>query len=287
MLGSIVLDVVLGLVFVYWFFGSICSAAVEILAARSEARGALLRASMQELLGDLGKSVLDHALVKPAGKDAPKACYISRDLFAGVLRDCARQANQGELPRTRAEMEAVIGTIHDPQLQGLLRGWLDAAGAEATAAEQRVNQWFDHAMSGLTDSYRRQSRKWAFAAALLISVGCNVDTLYIAEALWANPVVSAQIAEVAQDAARTAPGADPDMKKRVVEMAALHRRVELPVGWTRSERARYAHAGAGDRALKALGLLVTTFALTLGAPFWFEILKRLAGLRRPPQAEKA
>ena len=61
----------------------------------------------------------------------------------------------------------------------------------------------------------------------------------------------------------------------------------LPVGWTgRAIRALMAPAGGASVIMQALGwteigvgYLVTAFAVTLGAPFWFDVLNKLMVIR--------
>ena len=58
----------------------------------------------------------------------------------------------------------------------------------------------------------------------------------------------------------------------------------LPLGWS-SQNLPATVAGWG---LKALGCLLTAFALSLGAPFWFDLLSRFIsvrhGMRKPDPA---
>jgi hypothetical protein len=57
----------------------------------------------------------------------------------------------------------------------------------------------------------------------------------------------------------------------------------LPLGWS---HATSPHNLFWDGFGKVLGLLVTAFALTLGAPFWFDLLGKVSNLRGsgPPAA---
>jgi len=141
-------------------------------------------------------------------------------------------------------------------------------------------------MDRLSDDYRRKSRLWALVAAIIVTFSCNVDTIYVAEALWASPAISAKIADQTQAMVASGGGMDDELR-RVEVLAMLHKRIELPVGWSRAELERLRAPDAHfDVLRKLLGLLITAFALTLGAPFWFEILKKLAGLRKPPEPAK-
>ena len=49
----------------------------------------------------------------------------------------------------------------------------------------------------------------------------------------------------------------------------------LPLGWSHETSPHSWQQGLG----KAIGLLVTAFALTLGAPFWFDLLGKVSHLR--------
>jgi hypothetical protein len=72
--------------------------------------------------------------------------------------------------------------------------------------------------------------------------------------------------------------------------------LKLPLGWTPPHITRVSPAGVktvvvstdpqhvpvgvGSWLIKLLGLLITVLALSLGAPFWFDALTRLASLRQ-------
>jgi hypothetical protein len=60
----------------------------------------------------------------------------------------------------------------------------------------------------------------------------------------------------------------------------------LPLGWS---HATSPHNVLWDGFGKGLGLLVTAFALTLGAPFWFDLLGTISRLRAsgPPAATES
>lgn len=54
----------------------------------------------------------------------------------------------------------------------------------------------------------------------------------------------------------------------------------MPVGWTAAQRDGLKSADVKWLALKLLGLALSTIALSLGAPFWFDVLNRIVGLRK-------
>jgi hypothetical protein len=85
----------------------------------------------------------------------------------------------------------------------------------------------------------------------------------VATSLWNDDVVRSAVAT----RAAAAKGTPEDAAKAVDEVSEL----QLPIGWG---------ANAPDNVLTSIpGWLITIAALNLGAPFWFDLLSRLARLR--------
>ena len=56
-------------------------------------------------------------------------------------------------------------------------------------------------------------------------------------------------------------------------------RSPLGLGWNVKDEAQLKSAGFGGWAKKLVGLLITALAISLGAPFWFDLLKKLVNIR--------
>ncbi len=135
MVSSIVIDVVLGLVFVYWFFSALCSAAIEFVAAQRDARAKMLSNSLKTLLGDLvGKGVMSHALVAPASGDASTAgpSRIHRDMFANAFLDAVNAFQGGKI--SREEIDNTVASIKEPRAKELSPSSSPAPRATRTAS---------------------------------------------------------------------------------------------------------------------------------------------------------
>lgn len=95
---------------------------------------------------------------------------------------------------------------------------------------------------------------------LVVSLAFGVDTFRHANGLYRNSAVREATVKKAQ--ASVEKSTDP--MKADVSLKDL----AVPIGWSRPV------------SLAIVGCIVTAFALTLGAPFWFDLLGRLVNFRQ-------
>jgi hypothetical protein len=114
-----------------------------------------------------------------------------------------------------------------------------------------------------------------------LCVGLNVDSLMIIRELWNDEALRTAVAAEAQKQVEIpqATGKCPDNAKDPLNcVAASIRAANMPpIGW----------AGDGVRALpqssgwlwKVFGILISTVAVAMGTPFWFDLLNKIVNLR--------
>jgi hypothetical protein len=92
----------------------------------------------------------------------------------------------------------------------------------------------------------------------------------------ANKVVQQGSAECAQT------GGDETQADAAAKCVDAVNEFGLPIGWSHATSPHSFWATVG----KILGLLVTAFALALGAPFWFDLISKVSRVRGsgPPTA---
>lgn len=174
---------------------------------------------------------------------------------------------------------AILALPADSSARRTLLRMATDAGASRDAFRVKLEHWYDDEMSRVTGWYKRTVQRWIIAYGVALTIIFNVDTITIAETLWRSPAEQAAVAQAATNAVgKTLDDVD-------TSVAAINN-LALPVGWTPphegtdvSKDPRHVPVSLGGWLLKLLGWLVTALALTFGAPFWFDVLGKLARVR--------
>lgn len=303
MFNSAILDVAIGLIFIYTLLSLICSSLKEGVSRLRAMRARCLAAGIHRLLANDGNSdIADrfwrHPLIQSLGdgRDAAgvrRFSYLPARTFALTVLDLVAPVAD-TTPRTIASLEASLRQLPDGELRTCLLTLLHAADGDIARFRQHLEQWFDDAMDRVTGWYRR----WANAIVLVFGLGIvvlgNIDTFAIAANLWQSPTtrttVSAAATQfLAQEASTPSPTSSvalppavavSDLQRTLGEVAEAG----FPIGW---QADAIATMDALEWLRKVLGLLLTVAAVSLGAPFWFDVLNRVANLRAVGNKPKA
>ncbi|HLN13414.1 MAG TPA: hypothetical protein VK587_09490 [bacterium] len=290
MFGSVVLEVAIGLAFLYLLLSTVCSAANEWLAGLLALRGSTLSAALRNLLDDSTvDAIYAHPLIQGLSGSSRLPSYIPARVFATTLLDVLNIADVATGPAAAAAVRARVDAIPNAKIRGALQAMLNQFGNAPQGLRRSVELWFHDAMDRASGMYKRRVQVIIFVLAAVITVVLNADTLTFANRLAQDPALVARVASAAQTAVQPpAPGAQPTPPSETQAEADLVA-LQLPIGWS------LAHTGTDPRAVptdvagilsKLLGLLFTAAAVSLGAPFWFDFLGRLVNLRltgQPPQ----
>jgi hypothetical protein len=303
-----VLEVVIGLSFVYFVFSLICSAVTEAIASRLEWRAQTLEEGITNLLSGseeitsqgrkLAGNFFDHPLIqglvapkKPGAAKAPRPSYIPSRTFVAALMDigargAAKPKNPDAKPDEKSlvqiDLAEVIGGIENPQVREALFALYREADGRADAFRRGAEQWFDDSMARVSGWYRRKAQRvlWITAAALVLLL--NIDTVQIASTLWTDDANRAAVVARAEKAAQE-DGNNLDLGETASSL-------EVPIGWNLFEVGDEPQDIPNDATgviSKLFGLLITVAALSLGAPFWFDLLGkfvRVRGTGPPPRS---
>ena len=316
LLGSIVLEVAIGLFFVYLLLSLLCSAISEYIEAKFNNRAKYLRQGITLLLNDtdqggvdLAKQLYEHGLIRPLYRDGKKLpSYIPSRTFSLALWNLATAAAAGadrgsgtpgspaagvttDLRRIR---EVVATSLPNRELRAALLTLIDEANGDLEKARQNIEEWYDAMMDRVAGWYKRLTSVMLLVLGFGIAVLVNADTISIAQTLARDGVLRASIVGAAQERL-TAPlppsaatGVDAEARDQIAtenlgQARAAVDALGLPLGWVtqpanRSDPRRIP-GEPFEWLLKIIGLALTGFAVSQGAPFWFDLLNKFIVIR--------
>ncbi len=237
--------------------------------------------------------------------------YISSETFVQTLIGglVGTRLPNGEPIPTFDDIKSTIAKLPPSNIKSVLLSILVTTGGNVDAFRKKVATWFDDAMERLSGAYKRHLKFISIVVASIVAIAFNANTFRVADVLWNDKELRGRIVDQAADLVKQADGSDsfchlrkPDatpsghQPAADINLATLRQSVQatedclrpFPIGWTADARANW-HWRLVPIALSILGWLVTALALTLGAPFWFDLLVKFVNIRgtgpRPPRAD--
>jgi hypothetical protein len=288
MFGSQALEIAISLALVYLLLALTCSIANEWIAGVLNMRAKNLWDGMRNLLYDaegtgLAKQLYDHALVKNLGRPGNLPSYVPSRVFAMALFDLIAPINGSATTRTLQDIRNSVANLSNEPAKKALVALIDDAGGDLKKARENVERWYDDAMDRVSGWYKRKSQVFIFVWAVAVTMSVNADTILIANTLAHDATMRASLVAMAEATAKEPlPQGTKGTTERVQQMSSEIKKLGLPIGWSSGSDPndpKSFPSGPGGWALKIIGLLLTTGAVSLGAPFWFDILNKLVNIR--------
>jgi hypothetical protein len=328
-MSSHYLDVAIGLSYTFLAVSLLCSATREAIASLFQTRAKVLLDGVLTMLHEsagkkrvrgiwpsiqrflrmdagfgleklgahsLTSEVMSHPLIIGMAQKGRMPSYIPSAIFARAFVSTLT-AKYGKT-QTAAALLAKLGN------DGLSRTLLAIMGEgpeDIAALENAVRIWYDTVMDRISGWYKRRSQLVLFCVGLFYACAMNIDALELSQRLWRDSAVTAGLVQKASDAkpAAATPAAATPAATPTAQTAQMTRELQevkaLPIGWPspRFDAADGKGVGAFLAALAfaLIGWIMTAFASSLGAPFWFDGIGWLLALRgsgaKPPDTTPA
>lgn len=333
MFGSSILEVAIGMIFIYLLMSLICSAANEIIEARLKNRATDLERGIRELfnqegggqmVADFYKHPLIHGLFTgPYGRELHKKigaldyfkstnlpAYIPAGNFTAALIDLvlnpagkkpieredspaklAAKAAQPSPPIatapastpaaaaaviTMADIQAAIDLMGDTEVGRALRALAEQAGGNVVKMRAEVEAWFNSAMDRVSGWYKRRTKWIILGLGLILTIFLNVNSITLITTLSQNTTLRSVIVAQAE-AYSKAPGAQ---EANFAQNRAELEKLGLPIGWPNGIKLLPTPFEWWKHLLNPLiGWLLTAAAISMGAPFWFDLLNKVMVIR--------
>ena len=287
------LQVVIGLIFVLLLLSLLATTMMELVASAFSLRGRNLEKALRNMLAStevddqLVAAFKDNALYKQLsykyGKKRYSPSYLSDRSFQSILMEPILNGEGFD------RIEERLDTLPDADLKNVLKQFLRESEHDVEAFTGKVCTWYNDVMDRASGWYKRYTQKILVGMGFFIAVVFNADTLAIYERLESDPETLQQVLTLAEDYVNGKDGLEIAPPQMSPEFDASLRKLEfmindqiesvkspLGLGWKNVD---WSEVTWYDVVLKLLGWTVTALAVSLGAPFWFDLLRKLVNIR--------
>jgi hypothetical protein len=347
MFSSTIVDIAIGLTFLYFVLSLIASAASELLESFLKNRASDLERGIRELLndtavddkraGELTQTFYNHPLIsglyrgvyKPGSRTLPS--YIPSRTFALALMDIVLPATNGPVPNggtagatvvpatvvpaasgapavhvppVAGSFRDAIAKLPDTKIQQALLALTDAANNDANKIRENIEAWFNSSMDRVSGWYKRRTHWILFEIGFAIAVLIGANSINIVAKLGADRTMREFLVTQATNEVQTPNPSDaptnPAREQRLQESLKTLTAAGVFSGpeWSRWCAPSQTASGAATMSVPVpssscsptnwkflivltsfVGCLITGFAVSLGAPFWFDLVNKFVAVR--------
>lgn len=303
MSDSIALNVVISLVFIYSLYSLLVTTLNEIIASFFNLRAKTLEKGIRRMLTDNGdkvNTIVDAFYKQPtikylAENNTKKPSYLTSASFSHALVYLCTDLAIGA-PDAQAQLLTGIQEIKkvNPETGKFLERLYNDASGDLLKFQEISEKWFNETMDRATGWYKKQTQRITLFVAFVVALTFNVDTIGIVKNLSANPKLATDVVEMADKYAKatkanaTVITQEADEQIRISfanaqKLVASNSDIQnansiLGLGWKDIK-------DATSLLCSVLGCVITALAISLGAPFWFDLLNKLMQLRGSKKIE--
>lgn len=136
-----------------------------------------------------------------------------------------------------------------------------------------INHWFEEQMDRISGWYKRKVTFLTFLVGFIIAALFNVDTIHLVKDLSQNETMRTLLVDSAQEFIANNPDGITE------NMASEQRDYISSVKKEMDQYTSVLSNNKEDNFPAILGWLISAFAFSLGAPFWFDLLNKLMKVR--------
>ncbi len=282
-----VLEVVVGLIVVYYLLGSVVSLVTQWINEGLESRGQALEQYLKRIVGD--KKIGDLVNLPQMQSLRP----IRYKNFLSVLGSATEPKKIEKIPvatlvdayfdiaglTAKKEMDLLqlaetIDKLPDSEGKQAFIGWINQGVTSIADLRTRTTAYFTGMLDQAASTFRARARSFVIILSIAITVLFGTDTIQLAKALWTNAELRA-IAAAQADAVVAREGANADLSSILDDLSAF----SIRIGWWQAQEfpANNDYMGwVWFALLKVVGLGITAAAVSQGSSFWYDLLKKLS-----------
>ncbi len=280
------LEVVIGLIFIYYVLGSIVSLVTQWINEFLETRGKSLERYLVKIVGD--KKLED--LVRLPQLQALRPIRYKN--FLSVFGSVTEPKKIEKIPVSTlvdayfdlvgltskenlnlAQLAELVDRLPDSEGKQAFIQWIQQGVTNIDDLRKRTTAYFTGMMEQASATFRANARSFVIILSIAVTVLFGTDSIQLARTLWTNAELRALTVAKAEMVVQQE-GTDATIDDLIHELGDM----TIKIGWWQTERP----ADGADAMtwvtfilLKALGLGLTAAAVSQGSSFWYDLLKKI------------
>lgn len=296
MSGLEMLDAFIGLVGIYLTLSLLVTAIGEGISQAAGMRGRNLRQVFTGLIGKARTTAFyTHPRIRQLMQfDTPGnvlrklwlrlgfglPSYIPADIATDVLLEQQLGAPLSQLSQSPLEIQTRLEQLPASATRSSLLHFWQQAHADPQQFQLLVQDWFNDRCDRAVGWFKRKLGILQLVIGLFVAVGMNVDSIALYQKLFSDPIARQQAVLLAENLA-----ANPQLATELCREDKTKCMDTLTLKQQLTQTAPLlGHQDDWPWPWQApgvwFGYLLTAFALSLGAPFWFDILQKLMAVKQ-------
>jgi hypothetical protein len=314
---SKILEILIAIALVYFLFSTLVSLIFEWYSHKTQKRGRFLYQTILKLLNDpvnksYGALLYNQYSISQLIKDKDSyPQYISSSMFADALIDIIGTQSESVHfenvfdpldSKNLVEVKMTEDRFTDPYerfqkgvekmkyspLKSQLRAFQEKT-KDYTELKKMIMEWFDDYMARVSGWYKIKTKKALFYISLLVSLSFNVDSINLIKKINSDEklriglvkqaettILEKKLKEIKIDSVNVA-NIDTTFIMQADSIITEIENNAIPIGYQRDFQKTHQENGY---VFWFIGILISSFALSFGAPFWFEVMVQAINIRR-------
>jgi hypothetical protein len=226
MSGFPIVDLVVGIIFLFFLISIICSSVVEMIMTARRVRAEVLGQWMLRIFDTdipkpnggtvkLGQAIMDHCATTALVPEGKPPSYMDARNFVSALLDKVAKCSTVTKPETLDDFITSFKTstaISEELKRTFILQAIEARDSFAALSNKttgaielfrnRIENWYDSNMVRISGTMKvKYTRRFTLISAIIITLLLNADTVAISKYLYNNPEARAQLAAKAYETA--------------------------------------------------------------------------------------
>lgn len=240
--------------------------------------------------------------------DDKNPSYLSSSTFSEIMVHVMKA-------RDFEGLKKYVDEMGEGELKTYFQDLVEDANGDIHVFRNKLESWYNDMMDRASGWYKRHVHNFLLVIGLIMALVFNADTFSMynkvssikagsteEQAIWSmaqdyidakENTFNSQLSSFKSivDSLEKVPDSIRDLSALVVQDSLLRKEQQvliadlqgddspLGLGWKYEEWEAFKNASWYTWLIKLLGMLITTMAISLGAPFWFDLLKKIVNIR--------